>query len=128
MKELQQQWLKTKYKYNFIDGEEGNFDRFFFVFVICGYLLTIKLYFWNRGRCGRDRMVVRFTTTCTISACHHLSCEFESCSGEVYSIQHNMIKFVSELQHVSGFLRVLRFPPPILWVRILLRRGVFNTT
>jgi hypothetical protein len=26
---------------------------------------------------------------------------------------HYVIKFVSELQHVSGFLRVLWFPPPI---------------
>jgi hypothetical protein len=33
--------------------------------------------------------------------------------GEVYSIQHYVIKFVSELQQVGGFLRVLRFPPPI---------------
>jgi len=32
---------------------------------------------------------------------------------EVYSIQHSMIKFVSDLQQVSGFLHVLRFPPPI---------------
>jgi len=24
-----------------------------------------------RGRCGRDRMVVGFTTTCAISVCHH---------------------------------------------------------
>jgi hypothetical protein len=34
-------------------------------------------------------------------------------SGEVYSIQHYVIKFVSDLWHVGGFLRVLRFPPPI---------------
>jgi hypothetical protein len=27
---------------------------------------------------GPDRMVVGFTTTCAISACHHWSCEFES--------------------------------------------------
>jgi hypothetical protein len=33
--------------------------------------------------------------------------------GEVYSIQHYVIKFVSDLRQVSGFLRVLRFPPPI---------------
>ena len=33
--------------------------------------------------------------------------------GEVYSIQHYVIKFVSDLGQVSGFLRVLRFPPPI---------------
>jgi hypothetical protein len=28
-------------------------------------------------------------------------------------IQHYVIKFVSDLQQVSGFLRVLRFPSPI---------------
>jgi hypothetical protein len=33
-------------------------------------------------------MVVGFTTTCAISAYHHCSCEFDSRSGEVYSIQH----------------------------------------
>ena len=31
--------------------------------------------------------------------------------GKVYSIQHYMIKFVSDLRQVSGFLRVFRFPP-----------------
>jgi hypothetical protein len=35
-----------------------------------------------------------FTTTCAICAYHHWRCEFESCSGEVYSIQHCVIKFV----------------------------------
>ena len=29
--------------------------------------------------------------------------------GEVYSIQHYLIKFVSDLRQVGGFLRVLRF-------------------
>ena len=33
--------------------------------------------------------------------------------GEVYSIQHCVIKFVSDLRQVSGFLWVVRFPPPI---------------
>ena len=32
--------------------------------------------------------------------------------GEVYSIQHYVIKFVSYLRQVGSFLRVLRFPPP----------------
>jgi hypothetical protein len=32
---------------------------------------------------------------------------------EVYSIQHYVMKFVSDLRQVGGFLRVLRFPPPI---------------
>ena len=33
--------------------------------------------------------------------------------GDVYSIQHYVIKSVSDLWQVGGFLRVLRFPPPI---------------
>jgi hypothetical protein len=61
---------------------------------------------------GRDRMVVGFTTTYAISAYHHWCCKFESRSGEVYSIQCYVIKFVSDLRQVVGFLQVLRFPPP----------------
>ena len=33
--------------------------------------------------------------------------------GEVYSIQHYVIKFVSGLRWVGGFIKILRFPPPI---------------
>jgi hypothetical protein len=33
--------------------------------------------------------------------------------GEVYSIQHFVIKFVCDLRQVGGFLRVLLFPPPM---------------
>jgi len=33
--------------------------------------------------------------------------------GEVYILQHYLIKFVSDLRQVGGFLQVLRFPPPI---------------
>jgi len=67
------------------------------------------------SHCGHDPMVVGFTTTCSISAYHHCSCEFECHSWEVYSIQHYMyvIKFVSYLRQVSGFLRVLRSTPSI---------------
>ena len=38
-------------------------------------------------------------------------CEFESRSRQ--GVQHYVIKFVSDLWQVGGFLRVLRFPPPI---------------
>jgi len=49
-------------------------------------------YFWRlreivlsiyRGRRGRNRMVVGFTTTCAISVYHHWCCKFEfrSCRG-----------------------------------------------
>ena len=33
--------------------------------------------------------------------------------GKVYSIQHYMIKFVSDLRQVGAFLQVFRLPPPI---------------
>ena len=33
--------------------------------------------------------------------------------GEVYSIQHYVIDFVSDLQQALGFQQVLLFPPPI---------------
>jgi hypothetical protein len=39
--------------------------------------------------------------------------------GEVYLIQHNVIKCVSDPRKVDGFLRILRFPPstkPIITV------------
>ena len=59
------------------------------------------------GRRGRDLMVaglVHITTKVVSSNLAH---------GEMYSIQHYVIKFVSDLRQVGGFLRVLWFPPPI---------------
>jgi len=58
-------------------------------------------------------MVVGFTTTYAISDYHLKRCEIESHSSVVYSIQHYVIKSVSDLLQVGGFLRVLRFPPSI---------------
>ena len=73
--------------------------------------LVLHKVFW--GRRGRDRMVIGFTTTYSISVYHHWCCEFESRSER--GVQHYVIKFVSDyhLRQVGGFLRVLRFPPPI---------------
>jgi hypothetical protein len=51
-------------------------------------------------------MVVGLITNCSISVYHHQRCEFESRSGEVYSIKHYVIEFVSDLRHVGGFLRL----------------------
>ena len=65
----------------------------------------------SRNLRGRDRMTVGFTITYAISTHHHECCEFESRSGR--GVQHYVVKFVSDLQQVGGFLRVLRFPPPI---------------
>jgi hypothetical protein len=33
--------------------------------------------------------------------------------GQVYSMQHYVMKFVGDSRQVGGFLRVFRFPPPI---------------
>jgi hypothetical protein len=46
-------------------------------------------------------MVVGFTTTFAISACHHWCCEFESRSGR--GVQHYVIKFVRDLRQVGVF-------------------------
>ena len=58
----------------------------------------------TRDRRGRDRMVVGFITTYVISFYHHYRHEFESHSGDVYSIQPYVIKVVSDLQQFGGFL------------------------
>ena len=87
------------------------------------FKIFLMLHFWiihwnipqwtNWVRSGRDRMVVGYITTYAISVYHHWRCKFESHSGDVYSIQHYAIKFVSDIRRVGGFLWVLRFPPSI---------------
>ena len=59
-----------------------------------------------RDHRGRDRMVVGFTTI------HAITTNVVSSNpahSEVYSIQNYVIKFVSDLQLVLGFLRDLGF-------------------
>jgi len=56
----------------------------------------IYIYIFKKGCHGRDRMVVGFTTTYTISA-YQYWCEFESWSGR--GVQHYVIK-------VSGILQI----------------------
>ena len=60
---------------------------------------------------GHDHKVVGFTTTYAISATKVVC--LNTAHGKVYSIQHHVIKFVSDLRQVNGFLRVTWFPPPI---------------
>ena len=66
---------------------------------------------FSLSRVGMYGMVVGFTTTLAISAYHHWCCEFKSLSGR--GVQHYVMKFVSDLRQVGGFLRVLQFPPRI---------------
>ena len=78
------------------------------------YMKTFSARLKSNMRCrGRDRTVVGFITTYANNVIHHKRYEFESRSGEVYSIQHYVIKIVSNLRQFGGFLRVLQFPPPI---------------
>ena len=63
-------------------------------------------------RC-RDRMVVEFTTTCAISVYHTKVMSSNPVHGDMYSIQHYVIKFVSVLRQVGDVLQVHRWPPPI---------------
>ena len=66
--------------------------------------MKLKQSLWGgRRRC--DRMEVGFTTTFVINAYHHYKVVISSLvHGEVYSIQHYVIKFVNYLRHVGGFL------------------------
>ena len=81
----------------------------------------VTLIWYNLLRGNRDRMVGWYTTTYAISAA--ITTNFGSSNpthGEVYVIQHYVIKFVSDLQ-VGGFLWVLQFPPPIKLTMIWLK-------
>ena len=44
---------------------------------------------------------------------------WNSVDGKVHSIQHNVIKFASDLRQVGGFLWVLRFPPSIALITMM---------
>jgi hypothetical protein len=61
---------------------------------------SLMTYCRLRGHNGHVCLEVGFTSS-------------NSDHGEVYSIQHYVIKFVTDLRQIGGFLLVLRFPPPI---------------
>ena len=46
---------------------------FFLIFEVYVYLFSYSIFFPDTfgGRCGRDHMVVGFTTNCAVSAYHH---------------------------------------------------------
>jgi hypothetical protein len=56
------------------------------------------------GRRVHDRIVVRFTTTYATVPVTTSVVRSNPAHGEVYSIQHNVIKFVSDLRQVGGIL------------------------
>jgi hypothetical protein len=70
-------------------------------------------------------MIVGFTTTMYLVPSTTNVASSNPAHGEVYSIQHYVIKFLSDLRQVGGFLR---FPPPIkLTATIILLKGPLNT-
>ena len=87
--------------------------------MLCNDILSIIIHktcipIFKRVCRGRVRMVAAFMVIYAISAYHHqCCCGFESLSGEVYSMQYYVIKFVSDLWQVVDFLRVFQFPPTI---------------
>jgi hypothetical protein len=71
------------------------------------FLSIVLLHYWllvTNCHHGCDRMVVVFTTTYAISAYHHWIVTSNPFHGEMYSIPHYVIKFVSFSQY-SSFLR-----------------------
>ena len=64
-----------------------------------------------RGLCGHDHMVVGFTMQRVPIATEVVSSN--PAQTRCTQIQYYVIKFVSDLRQVGGFLWVLWFPPPI---------------
>ena len=65
----------------------------------------------KRGGC--DRIVVGFTTAYATVPFTTEVVNSNPVHHAEYSIQHNVIKFVSDLRQVGGFLLVIRFSPPM---------------
>ena len=80
------------------------------IFVILDIALTTSS---NLLRGCRDHMVVGFTTTYELVSITTKVVSLNPAHGKVYSIQQYVIRFVSDLRQIIGFLLVLRFPPPI---------------
>ena len=72
-----------------------------------GKLFLFECFIINQSSCFSGAIMVVIVWIYALSVYHHLRCEFESPSGEVNSIQYYVIKFVSDLRQVCGFLRVL---------------------
>ena len=75
------------------------FSEIMFIYLDMRDFNYIYIYIYRyiyKGPSSHDRMVVVFTNTYAISVYHHWCCEFESRSGR--SVQHCVIKFVSELR------------------------------
>jgi hypothetical protein len=68
-----------------------------------------------RGCRGRDRMVVGLDLRLPMHSVPITTKVVSSnpAHGEMYSIQHHVIKFAGDLWQIYGFLRVVRLPSAI---------------
>jgi hypothetical protein len=82
------------------------FAKLVYLFVL--FVLVIILFLFLRGR-----MVVGFSLPMQSVLITSEVVRSNPTHGEVYLIQHCVIKFVSDLRQVGGFLWVLWFPSPI---------------
>ena len=92
---LHSHWCSS---YHHLDSEEEQHR--------CFLIIPLSFLYIIRGRRGCDRMVVAVPITTEVVSSNRVH-------GDVYSMKHYAIKFVSDLQQVGGFLRVFLFPPPI---------------
>jgi hypothetical protein len=106
--------------FNIFQATNDNSAQKFCIKLLAKIILINKIFkiydllpfpFYRRNHCGRDPMVVGFTTTYTISTYHHLGCEFE------YRSYNRTLcdKVCQWLAAGQWFLLALRFPPLINW-------------
>ena len=97
-----------------------NKNIYMFLSASIHYIYIVHVYGIG-GHHGCDRMVVGFTTTCGMQSVPITTKVVSSnpVHCEVYSIQHCLIEFVSDLQQVFDILQVLRFPPSIKLISMI---------
>jgi hypothetical protein len=96
------------------------------IYCINSIIQRIKNKLWNRQKSYPCRLKIVYLSYLPDYLHHQLPVQsvpittkvvsLNPVHGEVYSIQHYVIKFVSDWQQVCGFLR---FPPPIKLTKLL---------
>ena len=88
------------------------------------YQIEIQILFWQIDRISFEGVITLFEQGAVVIVIDTVVGFIQSVPvttnmrsnpthGEVYSIQHYVIKFISDLRQVGGLLRVLWFSPPI---------------
>ena len=86
---------------------------------VCTCCPSVKQYMWKRN-------CPRFRSTRVHNAVFNLFGVYIRIYGGLYMIQHYVMKFVSDLWSIEGFLRVLRFPPSMKLTALILLNVALN--